>query len=148
MRATTCDREERIRLAVRGGELAAGDRGHLEACPKCSAAVAADAALRAAAAEWSTAAGMAGASQLLLRARLEARRTAAERSLRPILVWQGVAGVTALIALAVGLALWSPTYQAFAARPSAGAVAPAHWVLAAGVAALTALLFARRSQLS
>ena len=148
MRATTCDREERIRLAVRGGELAAADRGHLEACPECAAAVAADAELRAAAAEWSTAAGMAGASQLLLRARLEARRNAAERSLWPILVWQGVAGAAALIAVAVGLALWSPIYRASAASPTAGLVHPAHWVFAAGVAALSALLFARRSQLS
>jgi anti-sigma factor RsiW len=144
MRAQTCGREERILLAARGGRLDGAEHEHLGACPECAAAVAADAAMRAAAGKWSTAAGLPGAAQLLLRARLEARRRAAERSLRPILIWQRVTGAAAVIAAAAGLALWGPIFPALAANPAAGAVHASHVVVGCGLAALATLLFTRR----
>jgi hypothetical protein len=136
MRETRCPRSEALAAATARRPLSAEERGHARGCDDCAAELA-SAASRALARELSASARLPSARQTLLRARLEARRRAAERPLRPLQIWQGIvlaAGVAG--ALRFAPALGGALTDGAAALPEAS---PAGLLLALGLAALALL---------
>lgn len=83
------------------------------------------------------------APQLLLRARLEARRRATERSLRPLLVWQRISAVTIGVGMLLALVLSGPLFGALTA-PGGSAPTPARFLAGLGLLVLSTLPFAGR----
>ena len=111
--------------------------------PRDADFLAVDAAMRRLAAGLAPLATLRTAPQLLLRARLEARRRATERSLRPLLLWQRFAAVA--VALAMGVALWlgGPLWSGLTAA-AAPAPTPARLLAGIGLLVLSMLPFAQR----
>jgi hypothetical protein len=147
MNANPCEREAAILAAARAGTLGAAEREHLRGCESCEAALAIEAAFATLAASpdlGRAAARLPSAHQVLLRARLEARRAEAERSLRPLLLWQRFAAGVAAAAVAVGLALGAPVLAGIAQAPRIDSASPARLLFAVGVLAIVALPFALR----
>jgi hypothetical protein len=102
-----------------------------------------DAAMRRLAAGMAPLASLRTAPQLLLRARLEARRRATERSLRPLLVWQRIAAVTTAIGMVLALVLGAPLFGGIAAT-SGSTPTPARLLAGLGLLVLSTLPFAQR----
>jgi hypothetical protein len=102
-----------------------------------------DAAMARLAAELVPRANLRTAPQLLLRARLEARRQATERSLRPLLVWQRVAAITIAVAMLLALVLGAPLFGGFTAA-GGPAPTPARLLAGIGLLVLATLPFAQR----
>jgi hypothetical protein len=104
MNDRTCEREPATLAALRAGGLDDAGRGHLDSCPACASAVAAERALTELAAAFTTGAPpLPAASAVWLRGRLRARAEAEARALRPLAIWQGVAALIAAAGLLVGL---------------------------------------------
>lgn len=102
-----------------------------------------DAAMARLAAQLAPRANLRTAPQLLLRARLEARRQATERSLRPLLVWQRVAAITIALGMLLALVLGAPLFGALAST-GGPAPTPARLLAGLGLLALSTLPFAQR----
>ena len=102
-----------------------------------------DAAMARLAAQLVPLANLRTAPQLLLRARLEARRQATERSLRPLLVWQRVAAITIAAGMLLALVVGAPLFGGLAAA-SGPAPTPARLLAGLGLLLLSALPFAQR----
>ncbi len=98
-----CPTENELLAASRSGTLPEAYARHLEACPDCAALVAVDQAFKDTARALARQAELPSPHIVLLRARLAARRTEAERGLRPLEWWPRVAGVAAAVILAAVL---------------------------------------------
>ncbi len=144
----TCNHEDRIlaavRTGVRTGELSPEQRAHLASCPSCLAAVEAEHAMSALAEPLVQAARrrLPPPEVILLRAKLRARREAAERSLRPLEIWLRFAAVAVAMGLALGLSVSGSLFGALASGPAQ--LHPSRLLFAVGLAALAVLPFARR----
>jgi len=142
----TCSDEDRILSAARAGELSAAQSEHLAGCSACSAAVAAERAMHELSEALAAAARprLAPPEVVLLRARIRARREAAERSLRPVEIWQRFAAGAVAAAVLVALAFSGSLFGGLASAPARPD--PSQILLAVGLAALAALPFARRAR--
>jgi hypothetical protein len=107
--------------------------------------VAVDAAMARLAADLAPLATLRTAPQVLLRARLEARRRATERSLRPLVLWQHFAGAAVLFGMAAALGVAGPLWGGLATA-AASAPTPARLLAGVGLTALAALPFAGRGR--
>jgi len=143
MNRPSCSRTDDLLAARRRDELAADDRRHLSTCASCSAAVASEDAMAALAAGLARRAKLPSAQVVHLRARLEARRRLAERSLRPLTLWRTLVAGLACAALAIGGALSGPLFAGLA--PARGAAAdPVRLLGACVLVALLVLPFSPR----
>lgn len=140
----TCNDEVRILSAARAGELSAPQRAHIAGCAACSAAIETERAMGEISGALAAVARprLAPPGVVLLRARIRARREAAERSLRPLELWQRFAAAAVAGGIVLGVALSGSLFSGLTssspARPD-----PSQLLLAAGLAALAALPFAR-----
>lgn len=131
-----CDHELAILAALRAGGLDDAGRRHVDSCPVCAAAVAAEHAVTAVAAAFAAgAAPLPAASAVWLRGRLRARAAAEARALRPLAVWQAVAAMIAAAGLLVGLSTSGGLFGSLAAVD----LSPTLLMLIGGLAALAAL---------
>lgn len=142
----TCIQEDRILSAARAGGLSAAQSTHLETCSACAQALEAEQAMDSLSGALAAAARprLAPPEAILLRARLRARREAAERSLRPLELWQTFAAWAVAAGLALGVAFSGSLFSGLASAP--GRPDPSQLLFAVGVAALAALPFARRAR--
>lgn len=145
----TCDREAAVLAAYRihggiGGANGLDEelRGHVSRCAACSVALEAERAAKELAAAFAAEARLAPVDVLVLRARLRARREEAERSLRPLELWQRFAGAAVAAGLAVAAVAFGPMFGALGQAPAGAPSASTLFALA--VASLLALPFARR----
>jgi len=131
-----CENELEILAAVRAGGLDDAGRRHVDSCPVCSAAVAAERALTEIAAAFAAeAAPLPAASAVWLRGRLRARAEAEARALRPLAIWQTVAALIAAAGLLVGLTTSGGLFGSLGAAE----LSPTVGMLLGGLAALAAL---------
>jgi len=116
---------------------------HLAGCATCARALFADSQLKSLAGSLARAARLPAPQVVQFRARLRARAELAERSLRPLAVWRGVAAVVAAVGLGLGLGLSGPL---FTGMEGTGAAAgdPARLLTACGLLTLLALPFFSR----
>ena len=142
----TCNDEDRILSAARAGGLSAAQSAHLASCSSCALALERSG-------RWSRSSGALAAEArsrlappevILLRAKLRARREAAERSLRPLELWQRFAAWAVAAGLVVGVAFSGSLFSGLASTPDRPD--PSQLLFAVGVAALAALPFARRAR--
>jgi hypothetical protein len=142
----TCSDEDRILTSARAGALSAEQRAHVAGCPSCAAALETESALSALSEALAAQARprLAPSDVILLRAKLRARREAAERSLRPLELWQRFAALAAAIGLVVGLSISGSLFGGLASAPARPD--PSHLLFAVALAALAALPFARRTR--
>jgi hypothetical protein len=136
MNERACESEPATLAALRAGGLDDAARRHLDSCPVCAAAVAAERALTELAAAFAAeATPLPAASAVRLRGRLRARAEAEARALRPIAVWQAVAALVAAAGLLAGLSGSEGLFGALAAAD----LSPTAALLVGGLAALVAL---------
>jgi hypothetical protein len=131
-----CENELEILAAVRAGGLDDAGRRHVDSCPVCAAAVAAERALSEVAAAFAAEAPpLPAASAVWLRGRLRARAEAEARALRPLALWHTLAALIAAAGLLVGLASSGGLFGSLAAAE----LSPTLGLLLGGLAALVAL---------
>jgi hypothetical protein len=136
MNEPRCDHESDLLAALRAGGLDDARRRHAASCAVCSAALAAESALRELAAGLAAGAPpLPAAAAVRLRGRLRARAEAEARALRPLAVWQAVAALIAGAGLLVGLTTSSGLFGALAS----GELSAPILTLLGGLAALVAL---------
>jgi len=137
MNRPACDREATLLARLREGRADEEDRRHLESCPDCALAASSD--------RWMSEAAdrlrprhLPSPGSLLFRARLRARREAAERALRPLAIWRrlALAGAAACLgAIALSGSFFAGLADASISTPLA--------LFVAGSLALGALPFLR-----
>lgn len=151
MTTTPCPESHELLAATRRGALDEHLRSHLANCADCALALEVEQAMRASSETLAAVARerLAPAEVVLLRARLRARRESAERSLRPMEIWQRFAVAAAAVGLAVGVLLSGSLFTTLGRLGSASgstAADPRQAALVAGVAALLALPFVQRTR--
>ena len=112
-----------------------------ESTPKDAELAVVDAAMDRLASGLAPLANLRTAPQLLLRARLEARRRATERSLRPLVVWQRIAAVAISLGMLLALLFGGPIFSGLATAGSS-APTPARLLAGVGLLVLSTLPFA------